>query len=93
MIVGNKSRLQNFTDMQLLVEQDSLEKVTEFKYLRIVINQHLTWHDHAEMLQSKVSHQLGVLKRIKNLLPLYARKLYVMTLIVPLFDYASIVRG
>ena len=42
MIVGNKSRLQNFTDMQLLVEQDSLEKVTEFKYLGIVINQHLT---------------------------------------------------
>ena len=30
MIVGNKSRLQNFTDMQLLLEQDSLEKVTEF---------------------------------------------------------------
>ena len=45
MIVGNKSRLQNFTDMQLLVEQGSLEKVTEFKYLGIVINQHLTWHD------------------------------------------------
>ena len=93
MIVGNKSRLQNFTDMQLLVEQDSLENITEFKYLGIVINQHLIWHDHVEMLQSKVSRQLGALKRIKNLLALYARKLYVMTLIVPLFDYASIVRG
>ena len=45
------------------------------------------------MLQSKVSQRLGVLKRIKHLLPLYARKLYVMTLIVPLFDYASIVWG
>ena len=45
------------------------------------------------MLQYKVSQRLGVLKRIKNLLPLYARKLYAMTLIVPLFDYASIVWG
>ena len=93
MIVGNKSRLQNFTDMELLVEQEPLEKVTEFKYLGIFINQHLTWHDHVEMLQSKVSQRLGVLKRIKNLLPLYARKLYVTTLIVPLFDHASIVWG
>ena len=33
MTVGNKSRLQNSTDMQLLVEQDSLnENVTEFNY-------------------------------------------------------------
>ena len=79
--------------MQLLLEQDSLENVTEFKYMGIVINQHLTSHDHVEMMQSKVSQRLGVLKRIKNLLPLYARKLYVMTLIVPLFDYASILWG
>ena len=27
MIVGNKFRLQNFTDMQLLVEQDSLKRL------------------------------------------------------------------
>ncbi len=92
MIIGNRTKLENFKDMQLLVEQDILENVTEFKYLGIIINQHLTWHDHVEMLQLKVSQRLGVLKRIKHLLPFFARKLYVMTLIVPLFDYASMHR-
>lgn len=57
----------NFQYMQLLVEQDELENVREFKYLDIVINQHLTWQDHIEMLHSKVAQRLGVLKRIRHL--------------------------
>ena len=93
MIIGNRSKLKNFQDMQLLVAHEELENTTEFKYLGIVINQHLTWHDHVEILHSKVAQRLGMLKRLKHLLPLFARKLYVMTLIVPLFDYASIVWG
>ena len=38
MIIGNRTKLENFKDMQLLVEQDILENVTEFKYLGIIIN-------------------------------------------------------
>ena len=91
MIIGSRVKLKNFQDVQLVLEQDSLENVTEFKYLGIIINQHLTWHDHVEMLHSKVAQRLGVLKRVRHLLPVYARKLYVMTMIVPLLDYASVV--
>lgn len=69
MIIGSRTKLKNFQDMQLLVEQDDLENFTEFKHLGIVINQHFTWHDHFEMLHSKVPQRLGVLKRIKHLLP------------------------
>ena len=93
MIIGSRVKLKNFQDMQLVVEQDSLENVTEFKYLGIIINQHLTLHDHVEMLHSKIAQRLGVLKRIRHLLPLFARKLYIMTMIVPVLDYASIVWG
>ncbi len=53
MIIGNRTKLENFKDMQLLVEQDILENVTEFKYLGIIINQHLTWHDHVEIAAVK----------------------------------------
>ena len=93
MIIGSQVKLKNFQDLQLVLKQDSLENVTEFKYLGIIINQHLTWHDHFEMLQSKVAQRLGILKRIRHLLPVYARKLYVMTIIVPLLDYTSVVWG
>ena len=59
----------------------------------MTINQYLTWHDHIDQLQSKVAKRLGVLKRIKRLLPVYARKIYVTTMVIPILEYASIVWG
>ena len=59
----------------------------------MIINQHLTWHDHIEQLQSKIAKRLGVLKRIKYLLPVYARRIYVSTMVIPILEYASIVWG
>jgi len=44
-------------------------------------------------LQSKVAKRLGVLKRIKHLLPVSARKIYATTMIIPILAYASIVWG
>ena len=58
-----------------------------------IIDRHLTWHDHIEQLQSKIATRLGVLKRIKHLLPVYARRIYVSTMVIPILEYASIVWG
>ena len=72
-----------------------IENVTKFKYLGEMINQHLTWHDHIdhEKLQSKIAKRLGVLKRIKHLLPVDARRIYVSKMVVSILEYASIVWG
>ena len=59
----------------------------------MIINQHLTLHDHIEQLQSKIAKRLGVLQRIKHLLPVYARRIYMSTMVIPILQYASIVWG
>ena len=56
-----------------------------------LIDRDLTWHDHIEQLQSKIATRLGVLKRIKHLLPVYARRIYVSTMVISILEYASIV--
>ena len=93
MVIGSCNKLKNFTGIELTVGQDHLENVSDFKYLGVSINQHLTWHNHIEAIQSKVAQRLGVLKRIKHLLPIHSRKLYVSTMIIPILDYASIIWG
>jgi len=40
-----------------------------------------------------LKHALGVLKRIKHLLPVCARKMYVTTMVIPILEYASIAWG
>ena len=96
MIIGSNSKLSQFNDIDLLANNSQLEKVTKFKYLGVTINQHLhfvTWHDHIDQIQRKVSKRLGVLLRIKHLLPTCARKIYVTTMVILILEYASIVWG
>ena len=52
-----------------------------------------TWYDHIEQLQSKIAKRVGVLKRIKHLLPVYARRIYVSTMVIPILEYTSIIWG
>ena len=42
---------------------------------------------------SKVNHRLGLLRRIKYLLPYNARLLYYKSLVLPILDYADMVWG
>ena len=65
--------------------------------LGVIINQHrligMTTLNNYSKLQSKIAKRLGVLKRIKHLLPVYARRIYVSTMVIPILEYASIVWG
>ena len=63
--------MKNFGEIEFVVGYNRLGNVTEFKYLGLIINQHLTCHNHIDTLQKKVTQRLGVLKRIKHLLPIY----------------------
>ena len=93
MVIGGRNKLSQFNDIARVANNDQLENVTKFKYLGVIINQHLTWHDHIEQLHSKIAKRLGVLKQIKHLLPLYARRLHVSTVVIPIAGNASIVWG
>ena len=93
MVIGGRSKPSQFNDIAIVANNDQLENVTKFKYLGVIINQYLTWHDHIEQLQSKIAKSIGVLKRIKHLLPVYARMIYESTMVIPIFEYAGIIWG
>ena len=46
-----------------------------------------------EHVTSKVNQRLGLLRRIKHLLPYNACLLYYNSLVLPIFDYADLVWG
>lgn len=53
----------------------------------------MTWQDHVSSVVNKVNQRLGVLKRIKQMLPLQSHLTLYNSLILPLFDYGDIVSG
>ena len=96
MVIGGRNKLIQFNDTALVSNNDQLENVTKFKYLVVIINQHLSCHhDHIKQVHSKIAKRLlVVLKRIKQLLLVYAKRSMCQQLIViPILEYASIVWG
>ena len=93
MIIGNPRKLKQFATVQLIANDSPLERVQTFKYLGVVIDDNLSWKSHMEKLQGKVLQRLGILRRIKHLLPRHARTIFVNTMITSIMEYGSLVWG
>jgi hypothetical protein len=58
-----------------------------------MISENLSWNEYIENLMSKINQRLGILRRVKPLLPLNARLAFYNATILSLFDYADIIWG
>ena len=71
----------------LEINSEKVDCVSEFNFLGIVLDEFLTWRAHVKKVSSKVSRSLGVIKRVKNFLPIQALKSLYNALIVPHLNY------
>ena len=53
----------------------------------------MSWADHVDAISMKINQRIGLIRRIRNLLPLQARVALYNALILPLFDYGDVIRG
>ena len=86
-------RWQICQGVKLVIDHENLESKDSIKYLGVVIQKNLTWNEHIESLIAKVNQRIGLLNRIKHLLPLNARVALYNALIRPLFDFADPIWG
>lgn len=93
MLIGTPGQLKKIENIQLSVNCKYFERVKSFKYLGVIVNENMTWSEHIENIRSKVTQRLGILKRIKHLLPMDIRIIYVNTMVLPIMEYACLVWG
>ena len=63
------------------------------KVVGVVIHKNLTWNEHIESLIAKANQRIGLLNRIKHLLPLDGQVALYNALIRPLFAFADTIWG
>ena len=90
---GSSRKLSKFQSVALTANCSSLERQESIKYLGITINQNLLWSDHISNLSKKVNRRIGLIRRLKHLTSHNARITLSNSLVLPLFDYASIIWG
>ena len=92
-IFGNSRKLKLVNEVSLKVNSTAIDRSDPFKYLGVVINQTMSWSEHIDTISTKINQRIGMIKRIRHLLPLHAKLTLYNCLIIPLFDYGDTVWG
>ena len=92
LLVGSRHRIKK-VDHELTVSLDGkyFRRVTNAKYLGVVIDQYLDWNDHVKYIKSKVVKCLYFLKRIRQYISKNDALTFYKTIIQCHFDYCDVV--
>ena len=65
-----------------MINNTLIERVTEFNFLGLTVNEYMNWNSHVQKIANKISRTLGVMNRLKRYLPISAMKLMYDSLIL-----------
>ena len=92
MVIAGRQKLARVEEIELLVNENTIEQTNSFRYLPVKLNETMEWSDHINYIHSKVAKRLGLLKHVKYL-PVKSREIMYNTMIQPILDYGDIVWG
>ena len=73
-------RVQSF---HLKIDGNSIDKITNFSFLGLTINENLTWKNHVNVISNKISRISGLLNRLKYYLPTNTKLHIYNSLVLP----------
>ncbi len=60
----------------LKIDSADIDRVKEFNFLGLVVNENLNWKSHTENVSNSMSKTIGILIRPKHFVPLDIKLLY-----------------
>ena len=79
--------------LNITINGNLVEQVTNFNFLCITIDQHLTWNDHISKISIKVARVIGIMNKLKNIFPHQILRTLNNSLIHPHFIYGLYIKG
>ena len=70
MIFHTKGTRLNFIP-KIFINGTELERVADFNFLGLTINENLSWKPHVNKISNKIAKYSGILCRLKHFLPTY----------------------
>ena len=77
----------------IYLNNNVIEKVSCTKFLGITVDEHLNWHNHISNLTSQLSRSIGILNRVRYILPRQTLLTLYFTLVHPRLLYGIIAWG
>ena len=77
----------------LKINNSTIDRVTDFKFLGLIISSNLKWNKHIDHVSIKVSKVIGIMFRLKCILPSDVLQILYNSLIMPHFHYCLLTWG
>ena len=90
MIFHKRMKVPN---LSIVLNNIAITKVDTFNYLGILLDSHLSWKSHTDMLVLKISTLIGVLHRVKKYFPKSILITIYKSLITPHLNYGLLLWG
>ena len=74
----------------LVLENGNIEFVEEFNFLGILLDKHISWKNHINLITKKISKTAGILNKLKHFLPIDVLLNIYNALIVPYLNYGAL---
>ena len=68
-----------------------INRVVDTEFLGVIISSNLTWNKHIDIVINKISKTLGILCKVRHLLPLVGTRTLYMSLVEPYINYCNLV--
>ena len=90
LIKTSKKKVQN---LLLHMDNNIIDNVLDFKFLGIHLNEQLNWKSRIDTLSVKCCRILGILNRLKSILPLNIKSILYNSLMLPHLNYCITLWG
>ena len=80
-------------NLELNINGTPIEKVLDFNFLGLTLNENLNWKNHIDKIAIKCSKASGIINKLKRMLPESIKLLLYNTLFLPHINYCILVWG
>lgn len=88
-VLFNYSRPTVNTDMHVVMNGIPLERVNSTKILGLHMDANLSWGDHVGHISNQISKGIGILSKLKHILPQKIMRSIYLSLVLPHLSYCS----
>ena len=93
MLFGTSQRLAKVDQFSVSVNGSAIKRVTEFKYLGVTFDEHLSWNQHVKEIASKAGRRVGLLGPVRRYITTHSANAIFLSMIRPTLVYCAVVWG
>ena len=87
------TKKKNVKNLTLIIDNVYIERVAEFNFLGLTLDEHLTWKCHINKISNKISQCMGILNRLKRFLPMQTKVLIYNSLVLSHLNFGILIWG